>query len=61
MMKPPKKPRPPKQPTSPLDNNIPVKNEDSTSVAYKSLISGSPMGQTKPAFGTKKTLLGGTK
>lgn len=60
MMKPPKMPKRPKPPQSPMDNNIPVK-EDSTSSAYKSLISTSPMGQTKPANGVKKTLLGGAK
>lgn len=60
MMKPPKMPKRPKAPQSPLDNNLPVK-DDSTSLAYSSLISSSPMGQTKPAQGVKKSLLGGTK
>lgn len=60
MMKPPKMPKRPKAPQSPLDNKLPMK-EDSTSTAYSSLISQTPMGQTKAALGTKKTLLGGTK
>lgn len=60
MMKPPKMPKRPKEPQSPLDKVLPVK-DDPTSTAYSSLISSSPMGQTKPAGGVKKTLLGGTK
>lgn len=60
MMKPPKMPKRPKAPQSALDQQLPVK-EDTTSNAYSSLISSTPMGQTKAALGTKKTLLGGTK
>lgn len=59
MMKP-HMPKRPKEPQSPLDKVLPIK-EDPTSTAYSSLISSSPMGQTKPAAGVKKTLLGGTK
>lgn len=54
----PKMPKAPKMPTSPLDKQINLK-PDSTALAYKSLISTSPMGQVKPANGQKKSLLGG--
>ena len=56
----PKMPPAPALPQSPLDKQVPIKS-DATATAYKSLISTSPMGETKPAIAPKKTLLGGTK
>lgn len=61
VFKPPKMPKNPGLPQSPLDK-MPISSAaDEAARNYRSLISTSPMGQTKPALGQKKTLLGGAK